>query len=47
MTAESCGATRKDRLDRTTHISRQRMVTFVYFIALLQNALSGDLGRFQ
>jgi hypothetical protein len=39
MTAEKRGAASKDRLDRTTHISRERMMTFVRLIALLQNAL--------
>jgi hypothetical protein len=39
MTTQNRGATRQDCLNITTNISRQWMVTFVYLITLLQNAL--------
>jgi hypothetical protein len=39
MTTQNRGATRQDCLNRTTNISRQWMMTFVYLITLLQKAL--------
>jgi hypothetical protein len=39
MTAEPLGATRQDRLDRTSNLSRERLMLFVQVIALFQNAL--------
>jgi hypothetical protein len=39
MSTEKGCATCKDRLHRTTHIARQRVVMRVRFITLLQNLL--------
>jgi hypothetical protein len=47
MTTEKRSATSQDCLDRTTHISREWMMTFVHLRTLLQNALYGELDGFQ